>query len=240
MKPEQLPTDSTPAPPWPWAETDLPTGTEQPSNRPTHGQEMLQALQAQSRANQAPAWTRPPRRWAMPRRPRPLVITGCLTLAAVGITMPFLISHSSSSSVPPPPAGVHPSAPLNPATPAASPVTPTPTDLPTPMPAKPQPAAIPTPTAPDPAANDATAPPPAAVPTPPATDQTTIRRRSPSSAHPAPAHPPVPANQPPTDPGPQWAGGTQPEPASPPPPCTSDCTQPTLTRTPNHWSPNTP
>jgi hypothetical protein len=238
LKPEQLPTDSTPAPPWPWAEgANLPTGNEQPSSRPSHGQEMLQALQAQSRANQAPTWTRPPRRWSVSLRPRPLVITSCLALAAVGVAVPLLVSHSASSSVPPPAAGVHPSAPLNPATPAASPVTPTPTDLPTPVPATPQPAAIPTPTAPGPAANDATAPLPAAVPAPPATDQTTTRRRSPS-AHPAPAHPPAPANQPPNDPGPQWADDTQPEPASPP--CTSDCTQPTLTRTPNHWSPNTP
>jgi hypothetical protein len=159
LKPEQLPTDSASQPPWPWAEADLPTGNEQPSSRPSHGQEMLRALQAQSRANQASAWTRPPRRWSVVLRPRPLVITGCLALAAVGVAVPLLVSHSARSSVPPPAAGVHPPAPLNPATPAASPVTPTPTDLPTPGPATPQPAAIPTPTAPGPAANDATAPP---------------------------------------------------------------------------------
>jgi hypothetical protein len=179
LKPEQLPADSTPQPPWPWAEADLPTDSEQPSSRPSHGQEMLQALQAQSRANQAPAWTRPPRRWSVSLRPRPLVITGCLALAAVGVAVPLLVSHSARSSVPPPAAGVHPPAPLNPATPAASPVTPTPTDIPTPVPATPQPAAIPTPAAPGPTVNDAAAPPAAAVPAPPATDHTTIRRRSP-------------------------------------------------------------
>jgi hypothetical protein len=146
LKPEQLPADSASQPPWPWAEADLPTDSEQPSSRPSHGQEMLQALQAQSRANQAPAWTRPPRRWELPRRPRPLVITGCLALAVAGATVavPLVISHIGSRSVPPP-AGVHPPVPLNPATPAAIPVTPTPTDIPTPGSATPQPAVIPTP-----------------------------------------------------------------------------------------------
>ncbi len=223
LKPEQLPTDSAPQPPWPWAETDLPT-TDQPS-RPTPGQEMLQALQAQSRANQAPAWTQPPRRWALPLRPRPLVIAGCLALAAGGaVAVPFVISHSASRSVPPlPAAGVHAPVPINAATPAAVAVTPTPADIPPPL-------------GPNPPAGDATATPAAAVLAPPATDHQVTTRRSPT-AHPAREHPPVPADQPPNDP-PEWAGDPQPAPTSPP--CATDCTEPTLTKTPTHWSPDAP
>jgi len=216
LKPEQLPTDSAPQPLWPWAESDLPT-TDQPSTRPSHGQEMLRTLQAQSRANQAPAWTQPPRRWALPRRPRPLVIAGCLALAAAGgaVAVPFVISHSASRSVPPPPAaGVHAPVPSNAAAPA---------DIPPPPPG------------PNPADGDATAPPAAAVFAPPATDHQVTTRRSPT-APPAREHPPVPADQPPNDP-PDRAGDPQPAPASPP--CATDCTEPTLTKTPTHWSPNT-
>lgn len=234
LKPEQLPADSASQPPWPWAEADLPTDSEQPTTRLSHGQEMLQALQAQSRANQASAWTQPPWRSTLSLRPRPLVITGCLALAAAGVAVPFVISHSGSRPVPPP-AGVHAPVPINSATTAAIPVAPT--DIPTPAPATPDPATIPTPSVPGPSANDATAPPAAAVPAPHTTDPATTNRRSPT-ARSAPAHPPVPADQPPNGAGPEWAGGTQPEPASPP--CTSDCTEPTLTRTPTHWSPDTP
>lgn len=238
MRPEQLPTDNAPdQPPWPGADADLPTDTEHPSTRPTPGQEMLQALQAQSRANQAPAWTRPTRRWALPLRPRPLIIAGCLALAAAGgaVAVPFVIS--ASTSVPPPPAaGVHPPIPLNPATPAAAAVTPTPTIIPTPLDGAPTPAAIPPPPGPNPAANDATAPPAVVVPAPPATDHQVTNRRSPTD-HPARAHPPVPADQPPNDP-PDRAGDPQPAPASPP--CATDCAEPTLTRTPTHWSPDAP
>lgn len=240
LKPEQLPADSAPdQPPWPWTEAGLPTTTDQPSTRPTPGQEKLQALQAQSRANQAPAWTQPPRRWALPLRPRPLIIAGCLALAAAGgaVAVPFVISHSASRSVPPPPAaGVHPPVPLNPATPAAAAVTPTPTVIPTPLDVTPTPADIPPPPGPNPPAGDATAPPAAVVPAPPATDHQVTSRRSPT-APPARAHPPVPADQPPNDP-PDRAGDPQPAPASPP--CATDCTEPTLTKTPTHWSPNTP
>jgi hypothetical protein len=237
LRPEHLPTDGAPdQPPWPWTESDLPT-TDQPSTRPTPGQEMLQALQAQSRANQAPAWTRPPRRWALPLRPRPLVIAGCLALAAAGgaVAVPFAIS--ASRSVPPPSAGVHPPAPINPATPAAAAVTPTPTIIPTPVDGAPTPAAIPPPPpGPNPPAGDATATPAAVVPAPPATDHQ-VTRRSPIT-YPTREHPPVPADQPPNDP-PDRADHPQPAPASSPP-CATDCTEPTLTRTPTHWSPDAP
>ncbi|MFZ0122345.1 MAG: hypothetical protein WAL99_23460 [Pseudonocardiaceae bacterium] len=241
LKPEQLPTDSAPdQPPWPWTDADLPTPTDQPSNRLTPGQEKLQALQAQSRANQAPAWTRPPRRWALPRRPRPLVIAGCLALAAAGgaVAVPVVISHSASRSVPPlPAAGVHSPVPINPATPAAAAVTPTPPIIPTPLDVAPTPADIPPPPGPNPpAGTTTTAPPAAVVPAPPATDHQVTNQRSPT-APPAGEHPPVPADQPPNDP-PDRAGDPQPAPASPP--CATDCTQPTLTKTPTHWSPDTP
>jgi hypothetical protein len=241
--PEQAPADSAPGQsPWPWAEEagDLftprkqrtPAGGENHDTPPSPGREALQALQAEAHANQpAPP---PPRRWTFPLSPQSLVTAGCVALAVVGgvVAALMVVFHTTSTPTPPSPAAPpQPPATSNPAVPTAAAVSSNPVTIPTPIAVTPTPALPP----PNPAADNTNT---AAVtgPGPQPPRQTVTSRRSPIG-HPAPA--PVPQTPAPQPNRPQWAGGdAQSTPDTPP--CTTDCAQPTLTRSPTHWSPDSP
>lgn len=248
MKPEQLPADSAPAPsPWPWAEAatgDLftprnqhttPPGSEEHATPPSPGREALQALRAEAQATQ-PA-PQPPRRRMFPTLPASLATAGCLTLAVVGgvVAVLMVFFHDRGTPNLPPPA-VPPQlpAPTSPAVPTAAAATPDPVTIPTPGAVTPTAAATPAP-APNPAGDDTTTA-ASAVPAPQPPHQAVTNLRSPAT-RPAPAPPAeIPAPQPNR---PEWAGGdAQPAPGTPS--CTTDCAQPTPSRTPTHWSPEGP
>src|SRR5205085_11616829 len=133
--------------------------------------------------------------------------------------------------LPSPAAPPQPPAPTSPAVPTTAPATSNAVTLPTPGAVTPTPAGP----APSPTLDDTpTAAGAVRAPQPP--DQAVTNRRSPTDRT-APAQ--LPETSVPQLNRPEWAGGdAQPAPASPP--CTTDCTGPTPTRTPTHWSPNTP
>jgi hypothetical protein len=143
LKPEQVPTDSTPAPsPWPWADSDqgdlftprtkhsAASSTEH-ATPPSPGREALQALQAQA---DQPA-PQPLRRWAFPQLSSSLVITAGLVLAlpTVAVTVLLMLAHHHGSRIPAPPVLTQVSGPVAstaPTIPAPSTTIPLPTPAP--------------------------------------------------------------------------------------------------------------